>query len=146
MPETPNFLIGYGERLTEPVKPPPTKPTKSPPYSFLEAQTRVLPMVRSTAQEMASLPPLACPAGKAVAVLTLHPEYLAKSYFPAALLQSAGLDPIGSRPAQVKPQKWTRKSQPELSETTELFVAGSRDAVRAWAEQLRNCTPLMPTQ
>jgi hypothetical protein len=136
MPKTPNFLIGYGERLTDPVKPPPTNPTKASPYSFLEAQTRVLPMVRSAASELASLPPLACPAGKTVAVLTLHPEYLAKSYFPAALLQSVGLDSIGSRPAQVKPQKWTRKPAPELTETTELFVSGSRDTVRAWAESL----------
>ena len=136
MPNPPNFLLGYGERLTEPVAPPPRTSIKQPPYSFIEARSRLIPMVQATVHELSHLPALACPNGQTVAVLTLHPEYLAKSYFPAALFQSVGLDSIGSRPAQVKPQKWTRKAEPELTETTDLFLAGSRDALRRWSASL----------
>jgi hypothetical protein len=93
-------------------------------------------MVQEAVKELAKLPDLACPNGQTVAVLTLHPEYLAKSYFPGALFQSIGLDSVGSRPAQVKPQKWSRKSAPELTETTELFVTSSRNALRQWSASL----------
>src|SRR5262245_29121208 len=119
---TPNFLIGYGERLVETIEPPPQGGPKQPPYTFSQAMNRLLPMVRHTAQELGALPDLACPNGQAVAVLTLHPQYLAKSYFPAALLQTAGLESVGSRPTQIKPEKWTRQGPPELSESTDLFV------------------------
>lgn len=136
MPNTPNFLLGYGERLTESITGPRHPTLKTPPYSFVEARARLIPMVQATVHELSRLPALACPNGQAVAVLTLHPEYLAKSYFPAHLLQSVGLDSVGSRPAQVKPQKWTRKSDPEPTETTDLFLAGSRDALRQWAASL----------
>lgn len=136
MPSTPNFLIGYGERLTEPVSPKPHPATKTPPYSFVEARSRVLPMVAATAQELAGLPPLACPDGKSVAMLTLHPQYLAKSYFPAALFKAVGMDSIGSRPSKVIPSKWTRKGSPEPTETTDLFVAASQEALRQWAAAL----------
>jgi Subtilase family len=49
-----------------------------------------------------------------------------------------GVESIGSRPSEVKPEKWTRRSQPELAETTELFVAGSRRVFSDWAERLPN--------
>ena len=137
---TPNFLIGYGERLVDPINAPPSGGPKYPPYSFSEAQARVLTMVRRTAQDLGALPDLACPNGQAVAVLTLHPQYLAKSYFPSVLLRSVGLESLGSRPTQVKPEKWTRKGEPELSESTELFIAGPRDRVRQWAQSLPNWT------
>jgi hypothetical protein len=136
MPTSPNFLLGYGERLTEPVAAPPRPSTKLLPYSFVEARSRVIPMVQATVKELTKLPALACPNGQAVTVLTLHPEYLAKSYFPAALFRSVGLDSVGSRPSKVTPQKWTRKSAPELTETTDLFLAGARDALRQWSESL----------
>src|SRR6478735_2370566 len=94
---TPNFLIGYGERLVDRISPPKGGGPKTPPYPFAEARARLIPMVQATAEELTALPDLACPNGQAVAVLTLHPQYLAKSFFPAALLQSAGLEAIGSR-------------------------------------------------
>ena len=140
MPPNPNYLIGYGERLSEPVKPPPHKSTKKPPYTFLEAKARVTPFIQAAANVLDRLPPLACPGGLAVSVLTLHPEYLAKSYFPAELLTSARLESIGSRPSVIKPMKWTRKSEPKPADTTDIFLSGTRQNLRAFARSLPTWT------
>lgn len=140
MPATTNFLLGYGETLTEPVTQPPKKAQKHPPYTFLEAKSRVVPMIQAAASEMRSLPRLACPGDQTVAVLTLHPEYLAKSYFPLGLLQSLRLDSVGSRPTVVKPEKWSRKGDPSPTASTDLFVAGPREAFIGWASGLPHWT------
>jgi hypothetical protein len=140
MPANTNFLLGYGETLTEPATQPPKKAEKHPPYSFLEAKSRVIPMIQAAAAEIRSLSPLACPGDQAVAVLTLHPEYLAKSYFPLALLQSLRLDSVGSRPTIVKPEKWSRKGEPSATDSTDLFIAGPRDAFIGWASGLPHWT------
>jgi hypothetical protein len=140
MPANTNFLLGYGETLTEPVTQPPKKAEKHPPYSFFEAKSRVLPMIQAAAREIRSLPPRACPGDQAVAVLTLHPEYLAKSYFPLALLQSLRLDSVGSRPTVVKPEKWSRQGEPTATDSTDLFIAGPRDAFIGWASGLPHWT------
>ena len=65
-----------------------------------------------------------------MALVTLHPTYLAKSYYPAELLKTYGLETIGSRAREVSPEKWTRKEPPKSAVTSELFVAGSRKHFR----------------
>ena len=35
-----------------------------------------------------------CPNDRAVAILTLNPEYIAKSYFPEKLFESVGLETV----------------------------------------------------
>src|SRR5437868_7626912 len=99
MPAERNFLLGYGERLTDPVV---VRRAMSPvpaPYTFDEAKLRVSQMVRSTVSDLGELPPKACPDDYAVGLVTLHPQYTAKSYFPGKLLQAAHVEAIGSRPA-----------------------------------------------
>ena len=136
MPNQTNYLIGYGEHLTESILAPPSGAPKLPPYTFAGAKERLTPMLQGVSQEFASLPEIVCPNDQAVAVLTLHPQYIAKSYFPGQLLRSVGVHPIGSRPSEVKPEKWTKKSEPKLTETTEIFIAGSRKVFREWANHL----------
>ncbi len=136
MPER-NFLLGYGERLTERIAPTPGGAEKRPPYEVLEARNRLVPMVAQAVREIQALPEGACPRNKAVGVITLHPEYLAKSYFPGGLLQEVGFEPVGSRPTKVKPEKWAKKREPEVAPATELFVAASRENLRAWERVLR---------
>ncbi|HKP02856.1 MAG TPA: S8 family peptidase [Chthoniobacterales bacterium] len=66
----------------------------------------------------------------------MHPEFVAKSYFPGRLLQDVGLEAIGSRPTRARPAKWTRKGEPDVVETTDLFVAAPRAVFERWAHSL----------
>lgn len=149
MADRPKFLLGYGERLTERVEPVVGGSPKKAAYSFDEAKRRLAPMLRSVAANLAELPDAACPNGEAVAVVTIHPEYLAKSYYPVDLLRATGLEPIGSKPARVKPDRWAKKGSPSASPSTELFVSGKRRDFLAlatelgtWAESLRGADEL----
>ncbi len=130
------FLLGFGERLTEPVPPPGGGQESELPYSVEQARERLVPLIVNAAQEFDDLPDDACPNNEAVAVITLHPQALSKSAFPGKLLREVGLEAIGSRPVRVTPDRWTRKGDPTESESTALFVAGDRDAFTHWASGL----------
>ncbi len=122
------FIIGRGELLTYDILPPSIKPTKSHPYTLDQAKEAVIPQIRKAAVVMKELPQEACPQDVSVAQLDLHPAYISKSYFPQALLRQAGLTSIGSRNVVVRPRKRHSKAAPEESETTRLFIAGTRSA------------------
>jgi hypothetical protein len=136
-----NFLLGYGERLVTSVEMKRGRKPPKLPYSFAEARAQLAPQIRSTVARLDELPAGACPGDEAVAKLTLHPQFLAKSYSPESLLHALRLKVIGSRPATVKPKKWTRKGSPEPLPSTELFVAGKREAFRTWAAELPSWSP-----
>ena len=130
-----NFLLGYGERLTGAVPLPPRDMRETVvPYDFESALARLGPMLNATAQALGDLPDELCPGGEAVASVTLHPQFLAKSYFPAALLRSAELRAVGSRQKRVTPERGKRGNDPVEDEATEIFVAGSKTSFTAWAE------------
>jgi Subtilase family len=122
------FIIGKGELLTFDIPPPPMVPNKAHPYGLAEAKAHLVPQIVDAALEMQALPAAACPSDFAVAKLDLHPAYIAKSFFPTALLRQAGLVPVGSRTVRVRPRKDVRKTAPPECDTTQLFVAGTRDA------------------
>lgn len=135
----PRFLIGNGERLTEDAKfitgP---KPPKDPAYSVSEAAARLAPRLSRTVQSIETLPEQARPRGEAVALVTLHPEFLAKTQFPGALFAGVGLRAIGSRARKITPEKWTpkHKAVSRQPETIELYVAGSSQSFKNWSEAL----------
>ena len=133
-----NFLLGKGERLVEEVAGVRGGGSKHHPYTFLEAKSRIAPMLSRVVRGMDQLPAEACPNDRAVATITLNPEYIAKSYFPDKLLESLGLDPIGSRPRRIKPEKRSKGRDPVEAITTEMFVMGTRSAFRAWRSSLPN--------
>ena len=126
MADQPRFLLGNGHNLTSRVKVPKNLEPKPPPYDVKTAKARLTPQFVSAAKSISEIPKAACPDDYAVALLTLHPEYTAKSYFPGELLREARMEAIGSRPAQVKPEAWNKKAAPEESPTTQLYVAASR--------------------
>jgi hypothetical protein len=136
MPENTRFFLGYGERLTERIAPPGGGGVSDPAYSFEEAVARLQPMVQDAAQSLEALPETACPRGEAVGVVTLHPQWMAKSYHPQQLLNEYQLRQIGSRPVAIQPEKWTRKTEPEPTASTELYVAGKRESFVRWADEL----------
>ena len=131
-----NFLLGKGERLVEDVVGVRGGVPKSHPYTFSEARDRIAPMLSRVVRDIEQLPGAACPNDRAVATVMLNPEYIAKSYFPERLFESIGLEPVGSRPRRVTPQKRSKGREPEETITTELFVMGSRDAFRTWRSSL----------
>lgn len=131
-----NFLLGYGENLTERVVISGRPVEKRKPYEVSEAIHRLAPMVVHVSAELDRLPADACPGDQAVAILRLHPEFLAKSYFPEKLLETVGVEAVGSRPNRVRPEKSTRAGKPAEFLTTDLFIAGSRSRFRRWAGDL----------
>lgn len=130
-----NFLLGRGELLSEKVTVKKASGPKNPPYSFPEAQRRIVAKLGAVNRELRALPKDACPHDEAVAVLTMHPRYLSKSDFPSELLSAAGLRPVGSRPRTVSPEQWGIEKPPTAALTDDIFVAGERRAFAAF-EQL----------
>jgi len=88
------------------------------------------------------LPKEACPKNEAVAAVRLHPSYLAKTFFPTDLFRTLHLDPVGSRPVRIRPEKGTKKQTASRSQndnsptstTIDVFVRGKRSAFDEWAE------------
>lgn len=136
-PRRRNFLLGYGESLTEPVRLPPRRPgEKAHPYTLEEVREVLAPRAAAVTEQLAALPARACPQGEAVALLTLHPTYLGRSYFPESLLLEMNAISVGSRGRELAPRKWTRVRHPERAVTVELFVAARRASFQRFAREL----------
>src|SRR5579864_6812436 len=131
-----NYLLGKGEKLTEPVEITHGGGTKQHAYTFKQAKARLTPKARAVAKDMESLPKLACPKDEAVAVLTLHPAYLAKSFYPETFLGSLGLRAVGSRPVIRTPERSQKDERPKPSATADLFIAGPRATFKNLADSL----------
>lgn len=135
------YLIGKGELLTYPINAPKKQPgDKQHPYTLVEAKQVLLPQIDVANEAFDGLPRSACPGDLAVALVTLHPAYLAKSYFPRLLLRAANLESIGSRTTLVRPRRLATQSAPPEAETTQLFVAGRRSDLKAFRKLAANLT------
>jgi len=91
-----NYLLGFGERLTEKIE---------APRKIAKKRTRTRSMKPDSASRRSSGRPLrtlnsflrpACPNDESIAAVTLHPAYLAKTFFPAGLLRSLGWSPLAA--------------------------------------------------
>ena len=139
-----NFLLGKGERLVEDIVSARGGGPKQHPYTFLEARTRLTSMLDDVIVGIDQLPQSACPDDQAIAMVTLNPEYIAKSYFPNRLFRTLDLELVGSRPRHITPEKRSRNRKPEESITTQLFVRGTRQSFRAWRSSLPNWSANIP--
>ena len=128
---SPRYLIGQGEKLSEEIsRPPRGMGDKAHPYSFNEARRRLAPQWKSTAKAIESLPDLACPGGEAALEVTLHPSYLAKSYYPGELIRELGLHHLGSRAVHIVPHKVVAARAEESGKAQPapvLYLAGNAD-------------------
>lgn len=123
------FIIGKGELLTYPINAPKKRMgEKNRPYTLNEAQKVIVPQIKATAKMLDNLPVEAKPQGISVAKLTLHPAFIAKSYFPNLFLRQANLVAIGSKTELITPRKQVKKKASTHSETTQIFVAGTQEA------------------
>lgn len=105
-------------------------------YTIEEAVNRIQPQLKKVNEDLSALDSALCPRGFAVAELTLHPSYIAKGHFPNKLLREIGLRSIGSKASDVKPDRWLRVGEPELSPTTSLFIAGKRENLASFEAQI----------
>lgn len=138
--KTPRFLIANGEKLTkeEPYVTGP-KGSKAAPYGANDLIGWLAPRLAKAAKAVSQLPDSAKPNGEAVAMVTLHPEFLAKSYFPDALFSSVGLRAVGSRARRIEPRKWTQpknEASESVPETIDLYMAGTAERFQRWATAL----------
>lgn len=142
----PRFLIGQGEKLSQEIaRSPRGMGDKAHPYDFLEARTRLAPQWRSAASDLESLPVLARPGGEAVIQLTLHPSYLAKSYYPAHLMRELSLKHLGSRATHIIPDKVVSKlakEQGSLQPAPVLYVGGRVDRLASFATGIESWSPV----
>lgn len=83
-----NFILGRGERLVSAIKAKGSWGRKGTPYTFEEARDRLIPQFEAAYSSIEMLPEAACPGDLTTEVLTLHPEFIAPSYFPENPLYS----------------------------------------------------------
>jgi hypothetical protein len=131
-----NYLIGKAEELTELTPPPKMKPPGGNLYTVSEAVKRLAPQFQQVASELGALHEETCPRDYAVTKVTLHPSYIAKGHFPKRFLREMGVRSVGSKATEIKPDRWTRKGEPERSPTTSLFVAGKRKQIEEFGRRL----------
>ncbi len=133
---TTKYLIGKAELLTYSIKAPKKNmgAGKAHPYSLGEAREALLPQIAASNAYFDALSTTEAPWDVAVAKITLHPAYIAKSYFPAALLGQVGLAAVGSRTVRISPRKRTSSKMPQSMDTTQLLVAGRRSNLRTLSQ------------
>jgi hypothetical protein len=119
-----NYLLGSGEKMAEPFRKPRRKFDKLEVYTNGETKARLMPQLISALDYNAKIPILAKPENNIVLKVILNPAYLAKSYFPAKIIENHSLRVIGSRNISMTPVKWNKKADPFEANTLQLFVAG----------------------
>ena len=142
----PRFLIGQGERLSVEIsRPPRGMGEKAHPYEFEEARRRLAGQWRAAAGELTELPALARPDGQAVIEVTLHPSYLAKSYYPSALMRELDLRHLGSRAVHIVPDKIVSSraiEQGKAQPAPVLYLGGDGARLAQFANGLENWRPI----
>lgn len=121
-----NLLLGNGQALVGPTDWPNPGGRKGDVYSLQQARDHLHPQLELFVQSAVRIAPEAAPRGQVVGKVLVHPEYLAKSFFPAGVLRAAGLAHIGTRSKSVAPRHRLRKRDPDKPMlTAELLVAGT---------------------
>lgn len=128
-PQSENFILAHAERLVSDVEHVSSPVDKIAPYTIEESEQRLEPQITDTLQKIEQLPSLACPGGETVIAVTLHPEYIAKSYYPENLLKKLNLEQVGSRATLVKPTQWAKQKDPTAVRSVTLFVRSGRDEI-----------------
>lgn len=132
-----NLLIGRGERLLQDGAWPSSGRPKPEPYSLEQQRSLFVPVLDRLAGLARETPPELTPRGEVAAKLTVHPQFLAKSYFPASLLTTSGLRLIGSRATDITPRKMVRAAEPQEMPTATLIVAGTEESYAHASQMLQ---------
>ncbi|WP_172116212.1 S8 family peptidase [Halomonas hibernica] len=134
-----NLLLGRGEKLALKTPFKNGGGDKTYPYTFDEVRERLDSELAEVEDSVSKLESDAKPRGEAIFELVLHPSFIAKSYYPDALLRTAGMRDVGSKEVVITPNKVTRKSDhgKELG-TASLYVAGGMESIKVMRSILQN--------
>lgn len=137
---TRNLLLGHGENLVSDLPPPKHGGSeKNHPYKTAdEVYARLCPEMTETLGYIDDLSKDYCPDDKSVFRVTLHPQYLAKSYFPYEILRPFGLEVVGSKFVTVDPVKRGSVLPEGPVSTIELYLAGKREDIGKLGEHIKD--------
>ncbi|WP_082552527.1 S8 family peptidase [Methylobacterium sp. Leaf456] len=143
-----NYLIGFGQRLARPISLKKGGGDKFYPYTFDEAKARLSDDLTETIESIEALPDLACPSDRTVISITLHPSFLARSYYPTDLLRDLNLRAVGSRAKPVVVEKSNKKPKAGLKAfiAPELFVSGQREDLSNFVDDMARWYPAASVQ
>lgn len=97
------------------------------PYPYSVSSRRVSKRVSDTLKVAEKLPKDATPDDEIVTAVTLHPSFLAKSYYPTSLLKDYSLKSLGSKEVFVKPEAAVNKEQQQRPVSTSVYyLAGKK--------------------
>lgn len=119
---------------------------KKIPYSAPVASGRVKRMLSEIKLESSLLSEKSKPDGKIVTKLTLHPSFLAKSYFPKKVLKDYGLISLGSKEVLIEPSVRVTEKQKEntLIATCQFFISGQVEQFEKLYFDLHNSNQIDP--
>lgn len=123
-----NLLIGRGERLFQDGEWKGSSRKKPDAYTIDHQRSFLAPVLDGLAESAQHQERRLAPRGEVAAKITIHPEFLAKSYFPSSLLRNTGLRLIGSRAMHVTPRKMVRGKDRKELPTAVLIVAGTAES------------------
>jgi Subtilase family len=123
-----NFILGNGEKLV--FKAPKKKVNFGPTsyiYSYEEAANRLYDQLTILSEYVSNLPEKATPQNKVIFSLYIHPKYIAKSYFPQALLKYISAKTVGSRAYTINPEK--QYNNQTLSYTKAYYILTTKENI-----------------
>ncbi|ENA1098668.1 peptidase S8, partial [Acinetobacter baumannii] len=121
-----NFLIGYGETITNPVYIKTGGGDKKHPYSIEEGRLRFQHNLEEIMWEIENKPTDACANDEVVVKFIQHPSYLAKTYYPRKLFKKFGMKDIGSKSVKISPDSWATRKHPDIAVTSCIYVSGKK--------------------
>lgn len=134
---TRNLLLGGGENLAGRATIVRGGGPKKRPYTLAEVRAELLAPVQGIAATLRSIPVGAKPRGEGVFEMTLHPSFLARSYYPAKLLAATGLRDVGSKEKTIIPRKASEgRLEGKPHATASILVAGREDGINKLASFL----------
>lgn len=125
-----NLLLGGGEKLAGRAAIVRGGGKKKMPYTIAEVRAQLLTPIQSIVNVLRGVPVNAKPRGEGVFEMTLHPSFLAKSYYPAELLAVTGLRDVGSKERTIIPRKASEaRLEGKPHATASILVAGKEAGI-----------------
>lgn len=122
-----NFIIGYGETLTNPVSIKKGSGDKKHPYTEEEGRLRFQHNLEEIIWDIENKPAETCANDEVVVKFIQHPSYLAKTYYPRKLFKKFGIKDVGSRSIKISPDNWGTQKHPDIAVASCIFVSGKKD-------------------